>query len=452
MQQRYGNGYVQRRLAEARSKPTGLPTRPILASTHSAGRLIIGYAGVLPGLQRDEAGDQAAVAPANFTNARFSGIPSLLGILQGQDKLQTKHNGQAVKAIQQALFDMAYPLPRHRVDGKLGSETEEAIRRFREDKRLAPGTDLDQAALSALDKAAPPPGKSAQKSVDYEKLLADNKLTFTVAIGYDEEKWHEGASKEMLDFFAEQGFAGDVGPTGLGLFSKNEVFILNDPKSGGFDYKDVIVEVRFITPSTQNAKEEYAKGMSQDDISIYSGHARYGTGPDFDPGKSAAENFVIGVGSALHKAGKIKDPPGEDPHWYAGRRGMKQILDKRKNDLEKMEAEGKLDKDKYQVWFFNACSTIQYLDELRDPGIAGSKTRKNLDLIGTVAPIYLDAEIKAAKAFILSILNSESLDQMMANMQGSVDRWIDENQPGGSIPKKLKEGAFYHEGFGDNPA
>jgi hypothetical protein len=450
MQRRHGNSYVQRRLTETRSAQLPAPTRPTLAATHWGDRLVLGYEGVLPGLQRQEGGEATEAPAIEFTNARFTGITSLLTILQGDGQLSSKHNGKAVKAVQQALFDLAYPLPLHQVDGKLGGETYEAIRRFREDQGLSPGTEMDAEALEALDKAAPPPGVAAQKSVDYARLLADDKLTFTVAIGYDENDWHEDATKEMLEFFDTQGFTGDVGPTGLGLFEKDEVFLLGDAQSG-FEYKSVKVEIRFVTPSTQNAREEYERGLSQDDITVYSGHARYGTGPDFDPAKSAAENFVIGVGSALHKSGHLKAPPGEDSHWYAGHKKIEKLLEPRKNDLERMEQEGKLDKDKYQVWFFNACSTIHYLDELRDPALAGSKNRSNLDIIGTTAPIYLDAEVKAAKAFILSILNSDTLNQMMSSMQGEVDRWIDDTRAEGANLKKVKN-QFFHEGFEDNPS
>ncbi len=51
---------------------------------------------------------------------------------------------------------------------------------------------------------------------------------------------------------------------------------------------------------------------------MYLGHARYGTGPDFDDKKDAVENFVIGVGSALHRNGVIKGPKPTSRTWYKG--------------------------------------------------------------------------------------------------------------------------------------
>ena len=178
--------------------------------------------------------------------------------------------------------------------------------------------------------------------------------------------------------------------------------------------------------------------MSESDISIYTGHARYGTGPDFDASKSAAENFAIGVGSALHKAGKLKTPPGEDASWYRGHRKAKRLLDKRTNDLEQMTAEGRLDPEKYQVWFFDACTTLNYLDELRSPEIMGGKGREGLDIIGTRHSILMENELKSSQIFIQSVLSMKTLDQLMAAMEGEM---VDE-----------KEGMFFHEGFGDNPS
>ncbi|MDX1614539.1 MAG: peptidoglycan-binding protein [Candidatus Promineifilaceae bacterium] len=449
LQRRHGNAFVCRRLDQRRqpSHPSPL-RRPTLAATRSRGKLVLGYRGALPGLQRQENGDDKKGAV--LTNGRFAGIKALERIAQGTGELSRGDNGPAVLAVQQALFDMGYPLPRFRVDGKIGSETREAIRRFRADHKQGPGNALDGPALSALDKAAPPPGKSARKSIDYDKLLADGKLTFTVALGYDESDFHKRATKAMLEFFKDEGFTGTIGADGLGLFKKESTFLVTNPDTGAWEGKIVTVQIRFITPSTQHAKEEFARGLSSDDIAIYKGHARYGTGPDFDPKKSAAENFTIGVGSALHKSGKLKRPPGMDSSWYRGHHKMRKILGKRANDLQKLERSGQLDPKKYQVWFFNACSTLHYLDELRSPDLAGSKTRQNLDIVGTRNSIYSAAGIAASQAFIKSVLESATLAEMMSNMQGAVDRWVDEKTAEGHKVKEQTD-MFFREGFGDNP-
>jgi peptidoglycan hydrolase-like protein with peptidoglycan-binding domain len=424
MQQQYGNQAVQRLLAGRDGR-----------------------------LQRNpEDGDAEdpyeETAPKELKNARFTGNTVLLSILQGDKELSKSNNGAPVRVVQQALFQMSYPLPRFRVDGKIGSETHEAIRRFRSDQHLEPGNQFDSAAMEALDKAAPPPGQGARKMIDYARLLADGKLTFTLGIGYDEKGWHEDAVPDMVNFILDQEFTGVMQPNGIGLFTKQQGFIYQDMEAGQSVSKKVRIEIKLITPSTEGAKSQFAKGLSESDITIYSGHARYGTGPDFDPGKSAAENFTIGVGSALHKAGKLKKPPGEDASWYSGHRKAKRHLDKRKNDLEQMTAGGQLDPEKYQVWFFNACTTLHYLDELRSEEIMGEKGRESLDIFGTLRPSYLDDEIKAAKAFILSVLRVDNLDELMASLHNANEEWAGEAEAAGYD----KEQDFYfHEGFGDNP-
>jgi hypothetical protein len=44
--------------------------------------------------------------------------------------------------------------------------------------------------------------------------------------------------------------------------------------------------------TSSSASGSYVKGMRSDEVVIYGGHARYGTGPDFDGGKEGAD-FVL---------------------------------------------------------------------------------------------------------------------------------------------------------------
>ena len=53
------------------------------------------------------------------------------------------------------------------------------------------------------------------------------------------------------------------------------------------------------------------------------------------------------------------------------------------NDLEEMSKTGKFDKEKYRVWFFGACTSLAYFDELRGGILPESVDRSNLDLLGT---------------------------------------------------------------------
>ena len=51
-----------------------------------------------------------------------------------------------------------------------------------------------------------------------------------------------------------------------------------------------------------------AQALADSEVTLYAGHARRGIGPDFDADTSPAENFVIGVASALHASGRAIEP------------------------------------------------------------------------------------------------------------------------------------------------
>jgi hypothetical protein len=86
-------------------------------------------------------------APRAFTAARFTGDANLLRILNDQRELRTTTpamRGLDVAAVQQALVDLGYTLPRFGVDGIYRSETEAAVRKFQgEQRRLDPAFKVD---------------------------------------------------------------------------------------------------------------------------------------------------------------------------------------------------------------------------------------------------------------------------------------------------------------------
>ena len=140
----------------------------------------------------DDAGLAVPAAPAvSLTNARFSSIPRLQGLASGGDPLSKKDNGDPVLAVQQALLDLGYSLLRYHDDGKYGDETGGAISQFRTDQK-DPGTELTGTAMIVLDRVAPPQGVAQEHFFDYDRLFADGRLEFAVAIGYDEGLSHEG--------------------------------------------------------------------------------------------------------------------------------------------------------------------------------------------------------------------------------------------------------------------
>jgi hypothetical protein len=268
---------------------------------------------------------------------------------------------------------------------------------IREDGKAGAGS------ASAFDKFA----TGGEHGIDYTRLFKDKKLEIGIAIGDDFQTEFtavvamlEARGKTLKNF------------SSIKLADRQQIkFTKSFPVQGDRTAApvDIKVVIDIINSDFKTPKQTFTSFLSQKEIAIYSGHARYGTGPDFDAKASVKENFIIGVNSALHKAGKLT--AGYDKH-------MNEILDKQGNDLEAMSKAGKIDPDTYQVWFFNACSSIQYLDEVRK-GLVTDKTGKikssaNLRFAGTTSSIYSDA-IKIVSA----IIDMNSMDEIFNIMNAN---------------------------------
>ncbi|MEK6337406.1 MAG: DUF4157 domain-containing protein [Acidobacteriota bacterium] len=261
-----------------------------------------------------------------------------------------------------------------------------------------------------------------KKGIDYSRLFTDRKLEVGIAIG-DEFKSEFDAIVTLLEAAGSK-LKGYSSVAGVG--SKVIKFTKDFPVQGDNTAKPIPIDLEFniIHAGSATPKKTYAEFLSTKELVIYSGHARYGTGPDFDDKKTVKENFIIGVNSALHKAGKLTS--GYDAH-------MNKILDGYANDLEAMSKAGKIDPDKYQVWFFNACSSINYLDEVRkglvtDKG-GKTKSKANLRFVGTTESIYSDA-----LKIVDSILNMKTIEQiiniMNINEKAEVKAHGEKEKPG----------------------
>jgi hypothetical protein len=260
-----------------------------------------------------------------------------------------------------------------------------------------------------------------EKGIDYSRLFKDKKLEVGIAIG-DEFKGEGDAIVSLLETAGkkEKNFSStDLKDRRVVKFTK--AFSVQGDNTAAPVEIDLVFEI--VGPDSTTPKKTFTEFLSQKEIAIYSGHARYGTGPDFDDKKSVKENFIIGVNSALHKAGKLK--AGYDAH-------MNEILKGQANDLEAMSKGGKIDPNTYQVWFFNACSTINYLDEVRNGLVtdkAGkTKSKANLRFVGTNYSIYSNA-VKIVEA----IVNMKSMEEIIRIMNANEQELVKRQ---GETPKK----------------
>lgn len=405
-------------------------------------------------VQRQEAEDEdggvsdEVQPPVTLTNPRFASIPALRDIAEGRRILSTRDNGRPVKAVQTALLDLGYSLLRFHDDGRLGNETRDAVRQFRVDQQLAPGADVDYTVLAVLDRVAPPPGQATEHFVDYERLLADDRLDFSISIGYDEGQSHVEDAESARKWLEGQGFTLSSGSPAEGDERYEMRRDITYPNAQGEQVtKNVLVTLRLITPG-EGAARRFLETLNDTEIMTYVGHARGGLGPDFDDKHSARENVVIGAHSRLHDRPDTSVRTPRDPYWRT-------IESERTNTLEEMTDRGAWDEHRYRVWLFYACTSLNYQDELRGGLLPPGMNRENLDIFGTNKAVPIAAGLEPTFAMIEGILHAQTMEQIVNAMQQRMEDAL-RAQPNVTSPQlraALREyrDAFYREGAGDNP-
>ncbi len=266
------------------------------------------------------------------------------------------------------------------------------------------GRDVD-GKIGPKTKAAWENWKTGGKhGINYGELFKDNKLEIGVAVGYDKNNATKVSKGLILAVLNDPKY-------GLKLASSSTTL---DRYSGKRKYRvqgdntapkvEIEIIVDLIDANKTKPKDTFSGFISQKEMTIYVGHARMGTGPDFDPKKSPAENFIIGVNSALHKAGKLKKGYSAEVNGY---------LKGKANDLERLSKAGKFDNSQYQVWFLNACSTINYMDEIRGGLVTDAKGNKKskdkLRVMGTNQSVSPGS----AGVILKGILEMQTMEEIM---------------------------------------
>ncbi len=315
---------------------------------------------------------QIARGSKRLENARFADDPKLERIRSGRGMLRAGASGPAVTKVQEALIDLGFAIEPGGASGTFDEPTRRAVIRFQREVGLGDDGRVGKDTLRALDGAAPPPDKRLVRSAEYDRLYADGRLDVTVAVGFDERGAHGRKEKEILAGLAKRGFrpvrtadkarlglVGERDDPNARFFTKSFV----DPKTK----QDVDAVVRLVAPKAERgatARDSFERGVEQDEVVIYSGHARYGTGPDFDHIESGAGNFVV-------------DPEGNEigdkPPRY-----LREALKGRTSDLPKVDQH-----PDYQLMIMNGCTTENYVDDLRDARAFKGRDNANTDIIST---------------------------------------------------------------------
>ncbi len=347
--------------------------------------------------------------------ARFTGDRTLESVMDGHTVLREGARGEHVRKVQQALIDTGFMNP-NGATGVYNRDTRLAVERFQRETGLGVDGAVGGETLGALAATAPPPGHQLERRAEYDRLYRDGRLDVTIALGYDEHGTEPATERQVLSGLRAQGYRPlDVAHLSsadrqrLGLtddrYDPNARYFcrtFQDPQTG----HDVQAVVRLITPGSDGAqaRRSFEQALRQDEVVFYGGHARYGTGPDFDDINSGAGNFVV-------------DPHG-NRHADTPPAGLRDSIRGRRSDLGASS-----DRPEYQLLAFNACTTEEYLHNLRDPGTFG-RTQQDTDIITTTMPTRLGTTGQHALRFLEGVTSRESNNTMLGAMNSDEQAYL----------------------------
>lgn len=377
-----------------------------------------------------EAHRGGAKKQTRLRNPRFVGDPVLAMLCSGVGAITSGKKGAYVWKIQAALRDMGWKV---NPDGDFGGLTKTAVQAFQEayNVKSEPGpgkttyTDepdeigaVNGATMAALDAYAPtslPVDKpkaslTSKKGPKYAELFADGKFEVTLAIGYDDNsKYHIVKKAQAIAYLQREldfkmtdprtASSSDVSKAGLdpkGL--DRELIYFTRTFRSKTTGKDVSCVVKLMTAKNDGSdgagmRDRFRKAMEGDDAVLYTGHARAGTGPDFDPHASHEGNYKMGKGYS----------------------------DKYNKEVE--GADNQLDKTrftkKYQVHQLWGCTTENYwkhIDKrLGKKGTDGKPLKSHKDIVTTTKSIPTVRGLFGTLAFLRGLL-AEASGPVLADM------------------------------------
>jgi hypothetical protein len=336
---------------------------------------------------------------------------------------------------------------------------------------------------------------------EYGKMFQDSLLDITVGQGFDENDWDVTTDPKLRSGISGLGFSEDQG--------KVEELIKKSGKTpsllSGFNYffkeniadyngKKVNAVIRYAPSRAQSGAERkasFVQGLQQSDVAIYTGHARYGTGPDFDrnfrielmnkdgmwlafPDYSELEEdlkreaFVAQFGNytgsplaiikKMKADGIFKLNPSNDGNvvintkspYSAETFGSYLISLAASSPDAQQPIDPSLIKDEnYRLWIFSGCSTKMYVNSVRkNQKNSKSYNTKNLDLLVTNQPTWTHLSADHVLAFLTGIVNMESIESVKKRWDAVKTIELE----GGKKKEYHNRGALRSDGVTDNPS
>ena len=407
-----------------RKRPAAAAPTPAPVATPAPAATPAGPA-VAPAPNPSPAPQAAAAVGGGLTNPFFEGNATLKQVAAGATVVKAG-KGRHITLLQQALINIGYNLPVYGADGGWGGETVIALRQFQSDHTGAVTGVLDAATMAALDQQAPSNGQPIDRSPNYDELFKDGLLDATIAVGYDEQGTFDWEIEQIRDRIQ-----GDLGLSQVDEAAAAKAYKgagMDMPSHGGGEFflkqgalehkgKKVSVLVRLITYRDPEARAAYLESMQKSDATVYTGHGRYGSGPDFDDKHSSAGNVWINPDQAIHEGG------ANGIYQELRRDGAEHPLDN--IDFDR----------KYKVWFFDGCNTRLYDRAIR----ANAKLdHRSVDVFGAGTEIASSTTDDDVISFVGALMKQKSAGQIVGDL----------NRVNGITDKSH---GFQADGMGDNP-
>lgn len=334
------------------------------------------------------------------TVSMVSASPSSPPSSPPSSSLRVGAKGPMVRALQEELLRVGQSLPRFGVDGDYGNEVKLAVSAFQMERRLPVTGSADARTMMAL--AATPDALP-----DYATILDDGVLQTTIAVGFDDDDNDIAVASQLRQGLHDRGFTPldvanmtDAGLRARGLDPARidrdalylaRTFVVDDDSDGddGNDGgREVTALVKLVTRASHEARRQFTEALRDDEVVLYTGHGRRGSGPDFDGAGSAAGNVVFGA-------------PYEAGHYALGR-----------NDLD-TNRNGTF-ADHYQLLFFDACTSDLYLDDLAVR--VDNKNARTLDVIAATVELPWSTSAGDVFAVLDGVMRGSSLSTLRTGL------------------------------------
>ena len=351
------------------------------------------------------------------------------------------------------------------VDSDFGPKTERAVVAVKRARGVAPATGIvDAATWTMLEQQPQSATDTAQhgRGPEYDRMLEDGLLDVTLAIGFDEHGELRAEAREVRRGLAEvRGFTEDEAaaqelrqaagrpetPGGSNFVKRNYNTSNGQPVHAALRLVEAAAE-NAVGDSGDAARDAALAGMNESDLFAYGGHARYGTGPDFDrnyhfvvhwdsfphapAGRSGDEEIPdLDAFSAatrittsrkfeeLESAGAVEfvpHPGGNvmiqtDPQSHVHELGA--YFQRRANAGQTDALSTGVTESRYRLWMFNGCSTRDYVRSVRRNPLLGTR---DLDMVVTDPATYLTSYAEGILSFLDGVMATESaaaLDERM---------------------------------------